>query len=66
MSTAAENGDWLAAELLPHMGEYAAHGIRWYLSRPPIIGLDFEMDLRGYRPVLALGHRFKRRLAGLW
>ena len=47
--TAAENGDWLAAELLPHMGEDAAHGIRWYLSRPPIIGLDFEMDLRGYR-----------------
>ena len=43
--TAAENGDWLAAELLPHMGEDAAHGIRWYLSsRPPIIGLDFEMD----------------------
>ena len=36
-------------ELLPHMGEDAAHGIRWYLSRPPIIGLDFEMDLRGYR-----------------
>ena len=46
--TAAENGDWLAAELLPRMGPAAVHGIRWYLSRPPIIGLDFEMDLRGY------------------
>ena len=30
--TAAENGDWLATELLPHMGEDAVHGIRWYLS----------------------------------
>ena len=47
--TSAENGDWLAAELLPHMGEDEVHGVRWYLSRPPIIGLDFEMDLRGYR-----------------
>ncbi len=47
--TAAENGDWLRAELLPRMGADAVHGVRWHLSRPPIIGLDFEMDLRGYR-----------------
>ncbi len=47
--TAAQNGDWLAAELLPHMAGDEVHGVRWYLSRPPIIGLDFEMDLRGYR-----------------
>ena len=47
--TAAENGDWLTSELMPRMGADAYHGIRWYLSRPPIIGLDFEMDLRGVR-----------------
>ncbi len=47
--TAAANGDWLAAELLPRMGPDACHGIRWHLSHPPIIGLDFEMDLRGIR-----------------
>mgnify|MGYP004357002167 FL=1 len=34
---------------LPHMAGDEVHGVRWYLSRPPIIGLDFEMDLRGYR-----------------
>lgn len=45
--TSAENGDWLASELLPRMGMYEVHGIHWYLSRPPIIGLDFEMDLLG-------------------
>lgn len=47
--TSAINADWLEAELLPRMGAEAVHGIHWYLSRPPIIGLDFEMDIRGYQ-----------------
>ena len=42
-----EAADWLAPQLLARMGEDAVHGVHWHLSRPPIIGLDFEMDLRG-------------------
>ena len=45
--TAATNADWLAPQLLARMGPDAVHGIHWHLSRPPITGLDFEMDLRG-------------------
>ena len=47
--TSAQNADWLSSELLPRMDAEAIHGIHWYLSRPPIIGLDFEMDLLGVR-----------------
>jgi hypothetical protein len=25
----------------------AIHGVRWFPSRPPIQGLEYEMDLRG-------------------
>lgn len=27
----------------------AVHGVRWFYGRPPIIGLEFEMDMRGIR-----------------
>lgn len=29
--------------------EAAIHGVRWFYGRPPIIGLEFEMDMRGIR-----------------
>ena len=38
---------YLASALLKPMGPAAAHGIRWHFTRPPIEGLDFEMDARG-------------------
>ena len=25
----------------------AARGLTWYYARPPVVGLDFEMDVRG-------------------
>jgi len=28
-------------------GPAAIHGVRWYPSHPPIIGLEYEMDMRG-------------------
>jgi hypothetical protein len=31
------------------MGASAVHGLHWFYSRPPIVGLEFEMDLRGVR-----------------
>jgi hypothetical protein len=37
----------LAEEILTPMEEAARHTVRWYFSRPPISGLEFEMDMRG-------------------
>jgi hypothetical protein len=37
-------------EILRAAGSAAVHGVHWYPSRPPIQGLEFEMDMRG------LGH----------
>lgn len=40
---------FLAESILAVIGEAAGRGIHWFYSRPPIIGLDFEMDVRGVR-----------------
>jgi hypothetical protein len=33
--------------LLGVAGPAAIHGVRWYPSHPPIVGLEYEMDMRG-------------------
>lgn len=38
---------YLADTVLAPAGAAAAHGVHWFLSRPPIEGLDYEMDMRG-------------------
>jgi hypothetical protein len=40
--------------ILPALGEAARHGVRWHYARPPIIGIDFEMDIRGVRQEMTL------------
>jgi hypothetical protein len=42
--------------ILALMGPAAIHGVHWYLSRPPIEGLEYEMDMRGVRREVRLGH----------
>jgi hypothetical protein len=37
----------LLEEILTPAGATAIHGLRWFPSRPPIQGLEFEADLRG-------------------
>jgi hypothetical protein len=37
---------YFADPLLTQLGSTAIHGVKWVYSRPPIAGLDFEMDLR--------------------
>jgi hypothetical protein len=37
----------LADEILRRPGTAALHGIAWHYSRPPIVSIEFEMDLRG-------------------
>ncbi len=39
-------GPLLQGAILPRLGGAALHGVHWYYSRPPIAGLEFEMDLR--------------------
>ena len=41
-------------ELLAVAGPAAIHGVRWYPSRPPIQGLEFELDMRGVAREVAL------------
>jgi hypothetical protein len=44
----------LRAELLPRLGPAALHGLRWFDSRPPIVGLEVEIDARAVRQELRL------------
>lgn len=34
--------------LAPTCGRASMHGYQWYFSRPPIVEIEYEMDLRGY------------------
>lgn len=44
----------LRTKLLRQMGDSSIHGIRWHFTRPPIEGLEFEMDVRGVHTELIL------------
>ena len=44
----------LEETVLARMGPARRHGIRWYPTRPPIVDIDFEMDLRGVRAELVI------------
>ena len=35
--------------ILKRIGSEGALGVHWYFSRPPILGIEFEMDVRGVR-----------------
>ena len=41
--------------ILGRAGPAATHGVRWFYSRPPIVGIEYEMDLRGVRTELRIG-----------
>jgi hypothetical protein len=45
--TAPPMDSGLVDEILRPAGAAAIHGIRWFPSRPPIQGLEFEVDMRG-------------------
>jgi hypothetical protein len=52
--TAQPIDGFLVEDLLRPAGRAAIHGVRWFPSRPPIDGLEFEMDLRGVGRELVL------------
>jgi hypothetical protein len=39
-------GPLMASQIVPAAGN-ARHGVTWHYARPPITGIEFEMDLRG-------------------
>lgn len=41
--------------VLGRVGPTAIHGVRWFPSRPPIEGIEFEMDVRGVRTEIVVG-----------
>src|SRR5713101_7738826 len=53
---------FLADTVLQPAGAAAIHGVRWFPSRPPLVGLEYEMDLRGVvREVVVWVHGGPRR-----
>ena len=44
---------WLAPELTRRGG--MAGGLTWHYARPPVVGLDFEMDVRGLSRAVVIG-----------
>jgi hypothetical protein len=52
--TAHSIHELLVDDLLRPAGPAAIHGVRWFPSRPPIQGLEFEMDMRGVARELVL------------
>ena len=44
--TAFDMFQWLRAEMLANIGGANSHGVRWHYTRPPIVGLEYEMDVR--------------------
>jgi hypothetical protein len=44
----------LAEILIPGIPAAAGVGIRWFYTRPPIVNIEFEMDMRGVRRELVL------------
>lgn len=38
---------FMETELLKRLEDGAAHGLTWHYSRPPIVTIEYEMDLRG-------------------
>ncbi|MCB1019810.1 MAG: RidA family protein [Acidobacteria bacterium] len=39
----------MAGTILPKLGAGARHGIRWHYAAPPVLEIEYEMDLRGLR-----------------
>jgi len=41
--------------LIPSLPSTSGMGVQWFLSRPPVEEIEFEMDLRGIREELTIG-----------
>lgn len=53
--TVHEIHSFLAEVLIRRMGAGAAQGLTWNYARPPIVSIEYEMDLRGCRREIVIG-----------
>lgn len=37
----------MASTILPAHSQAAQHGVRWHFARPPVLDIEYEMDMRG-------------------
>jgi len=44
----------MESTIMPALHEAARHGVRWHFARPPVIEIDYEMDMRGVRSEITL------------
>jgi hypothetical protein len=47
-------GQQIAEVILPMVGPAARQGVTWHFVLPPVVGLDFELDVRGLRQDLVV------------
>jgi hypothetical protein len=47
--TVHDFSSWLATEVLSRTHSAHLQGVTWHFSRPPIVSIEYEMDLRGCR-----------------
>jgi len=45
----------MESTILPRLGDAARHGVRWHYSHPPVLEIEYEMDVRGLRRELTVG-----------
>lgn len=45
----------LASTILPALHAASLYGIRWHFTRPPVLEIEFEMDMLGVRREIMLG-----------
>jgi hypothetical protein len=46
----------LAGDIIRPIGPAATHGVTWHYCRPPIVSIEYEMDMRGTDRELILSH----------
>jgi hypothetical protein len=44
----------LETTILPALQDTGRHGIRWHYARPPVVEVEYEMDVRGVHQELIL------------
>lgn len=44
----------MESTIMPALHEAARHGVRWHFARPPVLEIDYEMDMRGVRREITL------------
>lgn len=44
----------MESTIMPMLHEAGRHGVRWHFARPPVLEIDYEMDMRGLQREITL------------